>query len=62
MDKKPDFIQSSIFMLRTVVVHVCQMKKQERTLKILCIMSKKGKFIEEAKHAVEKCSRQVKGL
>ena len=40
------------------MVHVCQMKEQERMLKILRIMSKKGKFIEEAKHAVEKCARQ----
>ena len=62
MDKKLDFMQSSIFMLGTVVVHVCQMKEQERTLKILRIISKKGKFIEEAKHTVEKCARQGKGL
>ena len=60
MDKKLDFIQSSIFMLGTVMVHVCQMKEQERT--ILRIISKKGKFIEEAQHTVEKCPRQVNDL
>ena len=46
MDKKCDFIQSSIFMLGTVIVHVCQMKEQERTM--LRIISKKVKLIEEA--------------
>ena len=62
MDKKPGFIQSSIFMLGTVIVHVCQMKEQERTLKILRIISKKAKFIEEAKHAVGECASEVKDL
>ena len=62
MHKNPDFIQSSTFMLGTITVHVCQMKEQERMQKILRIISKKEKFIEEAKHAVEKCARQVRDL